>query len=196
MKWAQYYERFWEWSESTRIARISALTDFEASYEVEEIAYALKNEKAACGLVRRAIRMGVCFTPDEIIGLASVVDQKTLVLAAENRAEAFTGEEMDAFQTVLEDEKVIRRIRREDGLPKGKRGLFGAAERVHAFGHSSDSGGFFAKLFGAGRRHSGRCEGDCAHCPAHYGYRYGRWYYGHDHVHGCEFGGNRGGGGL
>lgn len=42
--------------------------------------------------------------------------------------------------------------------------------------------------------HNGRCNGDCANCPPHYGYRYGRWYYGHDHVHGCEFGGNKGSG--
>lgn len=44
--------------------------------------------------------------------------------------------------------------------------------------------------------HHGRCNGDCANCPPHYGYRYGKWYYGHDHTHGCEFGGNKGGGGL
>ena len=44
--------------------------------------------------------------------------------------------------------------------------------------------------------HDGHCTGDCANCPPHYGYRYGRWYYGHDHTHGCEFGGNKGGGGL
>ena len=42
--------------------------------------------------------------------------------------------------------------------------------------------------------HGGRCTGDCAHCPPHFGYRYGRWYYGHGHVYGCEFGGNRGDG--
>ena len=45
-------------------------------------------------------------------------------------------------------------------------------------------------------RHSGRCDGDCANCPPHYGYRYGRWYYGKGHVHGCQFGGNRGNGGF
>lgn len=67
--------------------------------------------------------------------------------------------------------------------------------------------GFFAALFGAmagvnmarglhQKRHNGRCNGDCAHCPPHYGYRYGRWYYGHDHVHGCEFGGNKGNGSM
>ena len=37
-----------------------------------------------------------------------------------------------------------------------------------------------------------RCNGDCAHCPPHYGYRYGRWYYGHGHQHGCQRGGNGG----
>ena len=60
--------------------------------------------------------------------------------------------------------------------------------------------GFFAALLGltsntgSAPRHPGRCTGDCAHCPAHYGYRYGRWYYGHHHTHGCEFGGNDGSG--
>lgn len=36
------------------------------------------------------------------------------------------------------------------------------------------------------------CDGDCANCPPHYGYRYGRWYYGHGHRHGCQRGGNGG----
>ena len=46
---------------------------------------------------------------------------------------------------------------------------------------------------GSGRkRDSGRCDGDCAHCPPHYGYRYGRWYYGHGHDWGCELRGNGG----
>lgn len=45
------------------------------------------------------------------------------------------------------------------------------------------------------KKHNGRCDGDCANCPPHYGYRHGRWYYGHDHIEGCEFGGNKGSGG-
>ena len=61
----------------------------------------------------------------------------------------------------------------------------------------------FALLVAAGcsnkkhkHRHNGRCDGDCANCPPHYGYRYGRWYYGHGHVRGCVFGGNKGDGSL
>lgn len=68
-------------------------------------------------------------------------------------------------------------------------------------------GGFLSMLFAglagasegiseAQNRHNSRCNGDCVHCPPHYGYRYGRWYYGHDHSHGCEFGGNKGSGGI
>ena len=38
-------------------------------------------------------------------------------------------------------------------------------------------------------RPSHRCDGDCANCPPHYGYRYGRWYYGHGHTRGCQRGG-------
>lgn len=52
--------------------------------------------------------------------------------------------------------------------------------------------GLFKGLFSNPKKHSGRCDGDCDNCPAHYGYRYGRWYYGHGHQHGCEFHGNGG----
>ena len=48
---------------------------------------------------------------------------------------------------------------------------------------------------GKSKKHSGKCDGDCKNCPPHYGYRYGRWYYGHGHIEGCEFGGNKGDGG-
>lgn len=52
-------------------------------------------------------------------------------------------------------------------------------------------------LAGRGKKkHDGHCDGDCANCPPHYGYRYGRWYYGKGHQYGCELGGNKGDGSL
>ena len=62
------------------------------------------------------------------------------------------------------------------------------------------SAGLFAMLLGAQMlsgsgskvRDSRYCNGDCDNCPPHYGYRYGRWYYGHGHQGGCERGGNGG----
>ena len=64
----------------------------------------------------------------------------------------------------------------------------------------NSSAGLFAMLLGAQMlsgsgsktRESRSCNGDCDNCPPHYGYRYGRWYYGHGHQGGCERGGNGG----
>ena len=66
--------------------------------------------------------------------------------------------------------------------------------------HPGACAGLFALFLGATLiaglaspgNHSRHCNGDCAHCPPHYGYRYGRWYYGHGHQGGCERGGNGG----
>ena len=58
-------------------------------------------------------------------------------------------------------------------------------------GLSSSGAGVSSK-----KKDTGRCDGDCANCPPHYGYRHGRWYYGKDHTEGCTRGGNRGGGGM
>lgn len=70
-------------------------------------------------------------------------------------------------------------------------GILGAL--FHMFAISEDetqrTGKSAWKTLTAGR--SRRCGGDCTHCPPHYGYREGRWYYGHHHSYGCELGGNK-----
>ena len=48
----------------------------------------------------------------------------------------------------------------------------------------------FNNNFSSHKKKTGKCDGDCANCPPHYGYRHGRWYYGHNHVEGCTRGGN------
>ena len=45
IKWEDYYDRFWDWAESTQISRISELTDFISSAEVAEIANEFFDEK-------------------------------------------------------------------------------------------------------------------------------------------------------
>ena len=67
---------------------------------------------------------------------------------------------------------------------------------IGGIGSSSIGVGNKASSFSSSKKkHSGRCDGDCANCPPHYGYRHGRWYYGHSHTEGCTFGGNKGDGG-
>lgn len=83
-----------------------------------------------------------------------------------------------------------------------ERGVKFTPEQVEEMGISKRKSGFWEAVAGVvaadsllssdDKTHNGSCNGDCANCPSHYGYRYGRWYYGHGHQHGCEFGGNKG----
>ena len=67
MTWDEYYNAFYDWSESTQISRLSSLTDFGPSDEIFEIAQNFYDEKIATRLIRKALNYGVKFTTEEII---------------------------------------------------------------------------------------------------------------------------------
>lgn len=208
MEWSEYYEKFDEWATSTQISRLSALTSYGPSDEVTEVAQGLMDETAASRLIRRALAAGVQFTAEEICELVDCCNAAVLNALLENSACAFTREQLEDLWGAVDDavlEQTARRCRvklfdddeeedeEADGEPE-------EAELPPPMRRREPKLGFWtllgAALLGASGDdgHGGRCTGDCAHCPPHFGYRYGRWYYGHGHVYGCEFGGNRGDG--
>ena len=82
-------------------------------------------------------------------------------------------------------------------LPKKKKpGFWGTLAALLGSSSSSSHSSSGNSGFSTKKKHSGRCDGDCDNCPPHYGYRYGRWYYGHSHSEGCVFGGNKCSGGI
>ena len=115
-------------------------------------------------------------SPEDLDDIAYLMSDAEVEKVAQKHGITIEGEEEDEFW--------------EDPAPQRKRsgiGLFGAL----LIGLSLFGGKPRSK-----KKHNGRCDGDCANCPPHYGYRYGRWYYGRHHQYGCQFGGNHGGGGL
>ena len=199
MKWEDYYNRFWDWAESTQISRISSLTDFTSSAEVAEIANEFFDEKNSTRLVKRAMQNGIRFTPAEIIELGGCVAEDVFNEAIRSRRGQFTAEQYEELEGLCFDEDLLEAVAKAGGIRREIDDL--PIEPEIAIVQPVRNGpGFLATLLGiasdAGSRrsHPGRCTGDCSSCPAHYGYRYGRWYYGHHHTHGCEFGGNDGSG--
>ena len=201
MKWDQYYERFYDWSESTQINRISSLTDFGASEEVAEVIQSFMNGKAASRLVKKALEHGVEFSAQEVMDMIDLLDDIPEELISSCKTH-FSQEQMDILIDYDIDEDVLRAASKKSNVKFPFDEEDDYAEEYCPPEQPSKLG-FWAALFGiaslsGGKKkgHPGHCTGDCANCPPHYGYRYGRWYYGHDHVHGCEFGGNKGSGGL
>lgn len=207
MEWDAYYKKFDEWATSTQISRLSALTSYGPSDEVAEVAQGLMDETAASRLIRRALAAGVQFTAEEICELMNCCNAAVMNALLENSTCAFTREQLEDLWGVVDDavlEQTACRCRvklfdddeedeEEDDEPEQAEFPLPKRRREPKLGFWTLLG---AALLGApgDDGHGGRCTGDCAHCPPHFGYRCGRWYYGHDHVYGCEFGGNRGDG--
>ncbi|MDO4745982.1 MAG: hypothetical protein Q4B18_05455 [Bacillota bacterium] len=225
--WDEYYEKFYDWAESTQVRNLSGLTSLGTADEVGEIIIELQvNVPAANRLLRKAVEAKLAFSASDLIEFLCINDMALATAALYNSVSRLTSEDMEDLYGVAEDDDIIKicsehnltlpedlreeeeyedeeeeseeepldevNIYVDDFVPESpapKLGFFGTLAAIFAgasAGASSNRGG----------RHNGRCNGDCAHCPPHYGYRYGRWYYGHDHVHGCEFGGNKGSGSM
>ena len=151
--------------------------------------------------IQRALDAGVRFTPEQVLEMAINIEKPILSRAAELSSIPFQTEDLEEIYMLIDD-KSFERI-----SARSKIDIFAdeEAEDPEAFDDEETilpparSPGLLTTLLaaftfsGSGRkRDSGRCDGDCAHCPPHYGYRYGRWYYGHGHDWGCELCGNGG----
>ena len=208
MDWNTYYEKFYDWATSTQISRMSSLTSFGTSSEVAEVAQEYMDEKSASRLVKKAVAYGIQFTPEEIYDLSGCCDTSAMNELLKSAECSFTQEQLEDLWGAADDE-VLELVAKRNHVT-----LFedDAIEDLDAEDdlyleepiQNEPKLGFFSKLGLAlgiagvlnknSQPHPRHCTGNCANCPSHYGYRYGRWYYGHDHTHGCEFGGNDGSG--
>lgn len=211
MEWADYYDRFYDWAGSTQISRISGLADFgpDCSAEVLEVAQSISDDKAVIRLINKALAGGVRFAVDEIMELTIQLDKPTLSKLVASANEPFSKEQLEELYMLIDDD-VFEKTSEDnnidifadecenEGIEDAEEiddDVFLEEEPVPKLGFFTKLGlalGVASVLEGNEKKHNGHCDGDCAHCPPHYGYRYGRWYYGHHHQHGCEFGGNKG----
>ena len=206
MTWEEYYGKFYDWANSTQISRISKLTSFGSADEICEVAIELSDEAAATRLIKNAVASGVVFSADQIIELMVALNEDGMncVIAASKCT--FTKEQLDDLCCAASDDVLDAAAERsginyyndednELALEEGDDDFFIQSElqpKIGFFGKLAIALGVAAVTGTGHEKHNGCCTGDCAHCPPHYGYRYGRWYYGHHHQHGCEFGGNKG----
>ena len=220
--WDEYYEKFYDWAESTQVRNLSGLTSLGSADEVGEIIIELQtNVPAANRLLRKAVEARLAFSGSDLVEFACINDKELATATVRNSAERLTSEDMEYLYGMIDDAVIVELCKQQRlSLPEDLREEEEEPEQLEEdeplekidisagdYIPPPKRPGFFATLFGAmvgvnmardlhQKRHNGRCNGDCAHCPPHYGYRYGRWYYGHDHVYGCEFGGNKGSGSM
>ena len=310
MLWSDFYDSFWDWSDSTRRTRISSLEDIGSGEEVVEVVLEIEDPKVKAQLIRKAMKFEVEFTSDDFMNLDGELPDELYAQLGQYAGfdhndpyfdeENMTWDDFECYYSDWSEELLARRIGKlndfgdpesvcdaimcmpnsklEDALYDRaiKKGVKFNREQLENMGHielqlknaldnfitdeqidqvSRDVavlnarldeeyptltpeeqrkenvkgvlkffgviaavifgifGVFLSVIFGLTKKYGGsshrhsswgsfgshstkkkgrHCDGDCANCPAHYGYRYGRWYYGHGHQWGCERGGNGG----
>ena len=203
MDWETFYDRWENWSDSTLISRISSLKSIGSSNEIVEVACSCLCFDAAYKLIVKAVKLGAEFSFDELMELAEC-DYELAEHILNNctfRLTPSQAEKLEELGCSVPESCIVQAKSKRRTLQKRERAARqeeGFSPLLAALAAPELKQSFFDKLFGAKPKlgKSCRCSGDCANCPPHYGYRYGRWYYGHGHTHGCEFGGNKGDGDI
>ena len=101
MTWEEYYDKFYEWSENTRINRISQITSFGPTSEILEVVDAFVNEKASTRLIQRAVDHNVQFSAVEITQLADYVNEECLDRLVKSSKCKFSEDQIDQHVEVL-----------------------------------------------------------------------------------------------
>lgn len=209
MTWDDYYGGFYDWSPSIQKNYTYRLSDYGSAGEVWEVAQelAFQDEAFATKFLEKALAAGVRFTPDQVLEMMGTVEESVLSKIAERTDVPFDREQLEEIYMMIDDASFQRISRRAKiNVFDDEPAAYEQPEQVQYILPKKKKVGLFTALaaFAAGstlagqvrKKHDGHCDGDCANCPPHYGYRYGRWYYGKGHQYGCEFGGNKGDGNL
>ena len=159
---------------------------FGSSAEVTALYSATKDVELRRDLYDEAVKRGIQFSADEMRRIKKNAPPPREDIFSELGEQA--NQLADQINKLVDDVEKQKRSGKSFTVPSKNKPSFSLFDLIGVFAETSRDNKKHA--------HSGKCNGDCANCPPHYGYRYGRWYYGKHHTEGCEFGGNSNSGGI
>lgn len=106
--WDEYYEKFYDWAESTQVRNLSALTSLGTADEVGEIIIEFQvNVPAANHLLRKAVDAKLAFSGSDLLEFACINDKILATAAVRNSVERLTSEDMEYLYCEIDDEVII-----------------------------------------------------------------------------------------
>lgn len=106
--WDEYYEKFYDWAESTQVRNLSGLTSLGSADEVGEIIIELQtNVPAANRLLRKAVEAKLVFSGSDLVEFACINDKELATAAVRNSAERLTAEDMEYLYGEIDDAVVV-----------------------------------------------------------------------------------------
>lgn len=118
--WDEYYEKFYDWAESTRVRNLNALTTLGRADEVAEIIIELQEDISASDrLLQKAVDEKLSFSGSDIEEFLYSNDEELAGKALLNSADRLTAEDMKRFVGQADDD-IIKAVcqRRDFPLPE------------------------------------------------------------------------------
>ena len=159
MTWDEYYEKFYDWSTSTQISKLSSVEHLGPSDEVTEVMLEFTYDKVNIvnRIARKAINQKIIFTGENIADLYGEMDEDLIKQLIEQSIESFSKFDLESMDGIVDDDILIW-IYKTKGLPipEELNDCFEFDEALTNQNNISSKnapGGFFSKLailFGIG----------------------------------------------
>ena len=154
MTWAEYYDKFYDWSESTQVNKLSSVEALGPTDEVAEVLmeFAFNREEIANRLAGKAIDQNVVFSVDNLMDFTGSIDvelQNQLARLAVNSLSKEDFEKLDGFL----DADILVELYKTKGLPIPEILMDDISEDDYQEYTGGQPGGFFSKMamaFGIG----------------------------------------------
>ena len=110
MTWDEYYEKYYDWAESTRIKKLSSVEVLGAPEEVAEVMldFAFNHEDIVNRIAKKAIEQKLVFTSDDIINLTGSIDSDLQEQLACQSVSTFSKEDLESFEGYLDDDVIVK----------------------------------------------------------------------------------------
>lgn len=110
MLWEEYYEKFYDWSESTQIRKLASLDKLGTAEEVTKvmIELAFNHEEIVNRTAQRAIDEKLVFSADNIVDLTNCMDERLQGQLAIQSVFVFSEEDIQKFEGVFDDDVIIK----------------------------------------------------------------------------------------
>ena len=109
MTWSEYYDNYYDWSESTRIKKLSSIESLGAPDEVTEIMvdFAFNHEDVVNRIAKKAIEQKIIFSADNIADLTNIMDENLQIQLVKQSSDHFSSSDLEKLIGLIDDDVVV-----------------------------------------------------------------------------------------
>lgn len=106
LSWEEFYDRFWDWADSTRLNYFRKVENMGPEAEVYEVIESFFEESDTRKAVRIANERGVSFLPEHVGELVLYLDKELLTIVAKNAIGTYTEEELGMLYLSIDNDEL------------------------------------------------------------------------------------------